>query len=58
MISGQRPGHRVCLAAVPGTLFTMAFEFKSETHDSPVLRALWKKLDSGWRIIAYGIEMP
>jgi hypothetical protein len=41
-----------------GDGFGMTVRFKTRSGDPPVLRLLWRKENSAWRITSYSVEMP
>jgi hypothetical protein len=41
-----------------GNAFGMMLRFRTGAGDAPVLRLLWRKQESGWRITGYGVEAP
>ncbi len=43
---------------VYGKAFGMNVRFLTKDGEAPVLRTLWRKEADGWRITAYGVEVP
>ena len=41
-----------------GNAFGMMLRFRTGAGDASVLRLLWRKQESGWRITGYGVEVP
>jgi hypothetical protein len=41
-----------------GEAFGMTFRFRTQGGDAPVLRLLWRKEASAWRITSYDVEVP
>ncbi len=41
-----------------GKAFGMTVRFLTRGGDAPVLRTLWTKMNGGWRITAFGVELP
>ena len=41
-----------------GEAFGMTFRFRTQDGDAPVLRLLWRKEDSAWRVTSYDVELP
>ena len=41
-----------------GEAFGMTFRFRTQGGDTPVLRLLWRKEGSAWRVTSYDVEMP
>jgi len=41
-----------------GQAFGMTFRFRTQGGDAPVLRLLWRKEDTVWRVTSYDIELP
>jgi hypothetical protein len=41
-----------------GKVFGLALRFKTKAGEAPVLRSLWVKNASGWRLISFDVEMP
>jgi hypothetical protein len=41
-----------------GEAFGMTFRFRTQGGDAPVLRLLWRKEDSTWRVTSYDVDLP
>jgi len=41
-----------------GTTFGLTMRFKTKAGETPVLRSLWTKDATGWRLIVFDVEMP
>jgi hypothetical protein len=41
-----------------GQAFGMTFRFRTQAGETPVLRLLWRKEGSNWRITSYDVEVP
>jgi hypothetical protein len=41
-----------------GEAFGMTFRFRTQSGDAPVLRLLWRKEDSTWRVTSYDVDVP
>ena len=41
-----------------GQALGMTFRFRTQSGDAPVLRLLWRKENSTWRVTSYDVELP
>jgi hypothetical protein len=41
-----------------GQAFGLTFRFLTRGGEAPVLRLLWRKEDSTWRVTSYDVELP
>jgi len=41
-----------------GEAFGMTFRFRTQSGDAPILRLLWRKEATTWRVTSYDVELP